>query len=90
MVADKPIQLNNGNDINWSFRVGISDLMEDVKFIGGLRFGQNLADKDALFSFQNLRKRVDWGVTYYRSTISNFFLQVDMKINCSPICIKEM
>ena len=68
-----PIQLNNGNDINWSFRVGISDLMEDVKFIGGLRFGQNLADKDALFSFQNLRKRVDWGVTYYRSTISNFF-----------------
>ncbi len=68
-----PIQLNNGNDLNWSFRVGVSDLMEDIKFIGGLRFGQSLSDKDALFSFQNLRKRVDWGVTYYRSTVSNFF-----------------
>jgi hypothetical protein len=68
-----PIQLNNGNDLNWSFRVGVSDLMEDIKFIGGYRMGQNLADKDAFFSFQNLRKRLDWGATYYRSTVSNFF-----------------
>ena len=69
-----PIQLNNGNDLNWSFRVGVSDLMEDIKFVGGLRFGAgNLKDKDAFFSFQNLRKRLDWGATYYRSTVSNFF-----------------
>ncbi|MCZ2298932.1 MAG: hypothetical protein LC134_05625 [Chitinophagales bacterium] len=68
-----PIQLNNGNDINWSFRVGISDVMEDIKIVGGIRFGQSLTDKDAFISFQNFRRRLDWGVTYYRSVISNFF-----------------
>ena len=29
-----PIRLNNGNDFNFTFRVGVSDLMEDVKFVG--------------------------------------------------------
>jgi len=67
-----PVQLNNGNDINWSFRVGVADLMEDIKFVGGYRFGFNLRDKDAFLSFQNYRKRLDWGVTYYRSNITDF------------------
>jgi hypothetical protein len=68
-----PIQLNNGNDFNFTFRVGVSELMEDIKFVAGLRFGTNLSDKDIMFSFQNLRKRIDWGVTYYRSNVTNFF-----------------
>ena len=68
-----PIQLNNGNDLNFTFRVGVSDLMEDLKFVGGVRFGTNLSDKDVFVTFQNLRKRMDWGVTYYRSNISNYF-----------------
>nr|HVZ25493.1 hypothetical protein [Sediminibacterium sp.] len=68
-----PIQLNNGNDFNFTFRVGVSDLMEDQKFVGGLRFGTNLSDKDVFFTYQNLRRRLDWGATYYRSNVSNFF-----------------
>jgi hypothetical protein len=68
-----PIQLNNGSAINWSFRAGVSDLMEDIKFIGGIRFGTTSKDKDFFFLFQNLKYRVDWGMTYYRSTQSNFF-----------------
>ena len=68
-----PIQLNNGTDFNFTFKVGVSDLMEDVKFVGGVRFGTNLSDKDVFFSYQNLRKRWDWGLTYYRSNVSNFF-----------------
>ncbi len=68
-----PIQLNNGNDFNFTFRVGVSDLMEDVKFVGGVRFGTNLSDKDVFFTYQNLRKRLDWGATYYRSNVTNFF-----------------
>jgi len=67
-----PIQLNNGNDLDFSFRVGVSDIMEDVKFIGGIRFGTSLSDKDIFFSFQNFRRRLDWGLTYYRSNINNF------------------
>jgi hypothetical protein len=48
-----PIQLNNANDVNFTFRVGVSDLMEDIKFIGGIRFGTTLSDKDVYLSFQN-------------------------------------
>ncbi|MGL1199353.1 hypothetical protein ACSTK3_23575, partial [Vibrio parahaemolyticus] len=61
-----PIQLNNGNDFNFTFRVGVSELMEDIRFIGGFRFGTNLADKDLMLSFQNYRGKIDWGFTYYR------------------------
>jgi hypothetical protein len=46
--------------------------MEDYKLVGGIRFGSNLKDRDYLLSFQNFRKRIDWGVTYYRSTNSSF------------------
>ncbi|MGN6618972.1 MAG: hypothetical protein ACTHJ5_17485 [Ilyomonas sp.] len=67
-----PVQLNNGSNFDWSFRVGVSDIMEDVKFIGGFRFGSSLSDKDAFISFQNFRKRIDWGVTYYRSNTTNY------------------
>ncbi len=68
-----PIQLNNGNDFNFTFKVGVNELFEDIKFVAGLRFGTNLSDKDIFLSFQNLRKRIDWGVTYYRSNVSNFY-----------------
>jgi hypothetical protein len=68
-----PIQLNNGNDFNFTFRVGVSDLMEDVKFVGGLRFGTNLSDKDIFFTYANNRKRIDWSLTYYRSNVTNFY-----------------
>ncbi|HEX3024227.1 MAG TPA: hypothetical protein VHP12_03365, partial [Chitinophagaceae bacterium] len=67
-----PIQLNNGSDLNWSFRVGTSDLFEDIKFIGGFRFGTNISDKDVFLSFQNYRRRLDWGFTYYRSNIKTY------------------
>jgi len=67
-----PIILNNGSDLNWSFRVGTSDLLEDIKFVGGLRFGfNNLTDKDFFFSFQNYKRMIDWGFTYYRSNQSS-------------------
>jgi len=68
-----PIYMTNGtSNLNGMIRLGIADLFEDVKFMGGFRLGLNLDDVDALFSYQNLRRRFDWGLTYYRSTVSNF------------------
>lgn len=64
-----PITLSNGSDFNGMIRLGTSDLMEDLKFTGGFRIASNLRDNDVLFSFQNLRKRLDWGFMYYRSTV---------------------
>jgi hypothetical protein len=53
--------------------VAVSDLFEDLKFIGGVRFGTTLSDKDILLSVQKYRKMIDYGFTYYRSNVSNYF-----------------
>lgn len=66
-----PIELNNGSSLNFTFRVGASDILEDVKFIGGVRMGTNLSDKDVFFSYQNYKRWLDWGLTYYRSNQTN-------------------
>src|SRR5258706_4760465 len=63
-----PIYMSNETDFNGLIRMGTSDLMEDLKFSGGLRIAPNLRDNDVLFEFTNLRKRIDWGFLYYRST----------------------
>ncbi|MET0637265.1 MAG: hypothetical protein ABWZ25_14640 [Chitinophagaceae bacterium] len=63
-----PINLSNGSSFNGLIRLGTGDLMEDFKFVGGIRIAPNLRDNDVYFSFTNLRKRFDWGLIYYRST----------------------
>jgi hypothetical protein len=68
-----PIRLSNGNDFNGLIRMGTSDLFEDIKFTGGIRVAPNLRDNDVLFEFYNLRKRLDWGITYYRSMANATF-----------------
>ncbi len=68
-----PVVLNSGNDLNLTLRLGISDVFEDIKIIGGFRLGTTLTDKDVFVTMQNYRKRIDWGVTYYRSNTSNYF-----------------
>ena len=68
-----PIYLSNGNNFNGIVRMGTSDLMEDFKFTGGFRLAPNLRDNDILFEFYNLRKRFDWGFTYFRSNNSVAF-----------------
>lgn len=62
-----PINESNGNQLNGLIRVGTADLFEDYKINGGFRIAPNLRDNDELFEFTNLRKRFDWGFTYYRS-----------------------
>lgn len=66
-----PINLANNNPINGLFRLGTSDLFEDIKFSGGFHTNFALNDFEYLLNFTNLRKRLDWGVTYYRSTERN-------------------
>jgi hypothetical protein len=77
-----PIYLSNGGDFNGMIRMGTSDLMEDFKFTGGIRIAPNLRDNDVLFSFQNLRKRLDWGAIYYRSSLEGI---ATVLYNGSPV-----
>ena len=67
-----PIDPSNGNDLNGMLRVGTVDLFEDYKISGGLRLASNLRDNDVLFEFSNLKKRFDWGFTYYRSSNEDY------------------
>jgi hypothetical protein len=83
-----PIYLSNGNDFNGLLRLGTSDLMEDFKFTGGIRIASNLRDNDVLFSFQNLRKRLDWGFMYYRSS-SSYSATVDINSQLIDIPAKQ-
>jgi len=63
-----PISLSNGNELSGLIRMGTADLFEDFKISGGFRLATNLRDNDVLFEFTNLRRRWDWGFTYYRSS----------------------
>ena len=62
-----PINLTSDNGLNGMVRIGIADIMEDIKISGGFRISSNLKDNDWLFQFTNLRKRLDWGLSYFRS-----------------------
>lgn len=63
-----PIDPANGNNLNGLIRLGTIDLFEDYKISGGFRIAPNLRDNDMLFEFTNLRRRFDWGFSYYRSS----------------------
>jgi hypothetical protein len=67
-----PVYLSNTDLINGIIRMGISDVFEDVKFIGGFRISTNLRDNDYFASYQNYKRRFDWGLTYYRSVLNDF------------------
>ena len=64
-----PIRLNNGSPLSGLIRLGTSDLMEDIKINGGFKIGGNLRDNEWLINYQNLKRRLDWGLTYYRNTV---------------------
>lgn len=80
-----PIRLANDNALNGMLRIGISDVMEDYKFIGAIRPSTDLKDNEVMFSFLNLKKRLDWGLTYYRASTTN-----TLNSNVGPIVVKDL
>jgi len=66
-----PIQLSNGDPFNGILRVGTSDLFEDWKFAGGFRISPDLNNNEYVLTTQYLKKRIDYGITYYRVVVKN-------------------
>ena len=62
-----PIMLNSGTPLNGLIRLGTTELMEDIKITGGYKISTNLKDNEWLMSYQNYKRRIDWGATYYRN-----------------------
>jgi hypothetical protein len=51
--------------------------MEDWKIAGGYRISPNLRNNEYVFTSQYLKKRIDFGFTYYRNAIDNPPLYTD-------------
>ena len=64
-----PIRLGSGTPLNGLIRLGTSELLEDVKITGGFRISTNLKENEWLMSYQNYKRRIDWGLTYYRGVL---------------------
>jgi len=67
MGGSGPVSLTSNNGLNGIIRLGVADIMEDIKISGGFRLSSNLKDNDWLFQFTDLKKRLDWGLMYYRN-----------------------
>lgn len=72
-----PIRLNSGSPLNGLVRLGTTELMEDIRINGGFKLSTNLKDNEWLLNYQNLRRRIDWGLTYYRNVVSSAVELVD-------------
>ncbi len=62
-----PIYLNPG--FNMFFQVGVTDLMEDYRIAGGVRLNFSLINNEYIFSYANLKKRLDKEIVFHRNTI---------------------
>lgn len=72
-----PIRLNGATPLNGLTRIGSSELMEDYKITGAYKISSNLKNNEWYVNFQNLRKRVDWGLSYYRNSQSVYSEFID-------------
>ncbi len=56
---------------NLLFKVGVNDLFEDYRLVGGVRFSADFNSNEYLISFENLKNRLDQQVIFHRQAINN-------------------
>lgn len=56
----------NNPALSGMITLGIADLFEDIRITGGMRFPFNFQGSEYFLSYENLRKRWDKRLTYYR------------------------
>ena len=66
-----PIFLNPG--FNALFMVGMTDLLEDYRIAGGVRVNINLINNEYIFSYSNLKRRLDKEVVLHRVSVENVY-----------------
>jgi WD40 repeat protein len=62
-----PIYLNPG--FNVFFQIGMNDLMEDHRIVGGVRLNLSLINNEYIFSYSDLKKRLDKEIVLHRNTL---------------------
>jgi hypothetical protein len=76
-----PIMLNSSTPLNGLIRLGTSDLLEDIRITGAFKISTNLKDNEWYINYANLKRRIDWGGSYYRNaqsfvTTSNYPVRI--------------
>jgi len=56
--------------INMGYKIGISDLMEDHRIIGGIRINSNFIDNEYTLSYANYKKRLNREILFHRNTVT--------------------
>ncbi len=56
--------------INLGYKIGIADLMEDHRIIGGIRLNSNFIDNEYTLSYANYKKRLNREILFHRNTIT--------------------
>ena len=64
-----PIYLNPG--FNLFFKLGITDLMENYRLVGGVRFNFSFINNEYLASYADLSKRLDKEIIFHRNTLES-------------------
>ncbi len=60
----------NNTPINLGYKLGISDLMEDHRIIGGFRLNSNFIDNEYTFSYANYKNRLNREILFHRNTVT--------------------
>jgi hypothetical protein len=63
-----PIKLNSSTPLNGLITLGTSELLEDYRILGAFKLSTNLKDNEWYLNFTNLKRRLDWGLSYYRNS----------------------
>ena len=65
-----PIYLNPG--FNLFFQLGVTDLMENYRLVGGVRFNFSFINNEYLASYADLSKRMDKELVFHRNTLEGY------------------
>jgi len=58
--------------LNMLFKVGVSDLLENYRIVGGVRLSSSLNSNEYFLSFEDLKKRLDKQIVFHRQALLTF------------------
>ncbi len=67
--------VNQYPGFNMNFKLGITDLMNDHRLMGGVRFNFSLLNNEYLASYSDQKKRLDKEIIFHRNTIEGYGAQ---------------
>jgi hypothetical protein len=74
--------------LNGLFLVGINDLMDDYKIVGGVRLSGNFNSNEYYVSFENLKKRFDKTISFFRQAREDFIGYAPIKVVTQELSYK--